>query len=237
MTDFTTNKYGDIISVDNGESVDTVEMYSINGVTDSRRYHAARKVAQGLNTVEDSRNLSDHIEQLKEYLAEYSDVFEEYGIPENITSFENAIAALEAQAESILDDSATVFDSEPAKVKLTAKQAQYLRDDQRARNVTSVNISTGIHEGNLPVEENAERVEQSLEDIISSINSIRHAIYNALPEEYIMEMYQEAMRDDFEDNYDYDDYDDYDDYNNDHDGYDVNFVVFYEDRDHFDDVD
>lgn len=71
-----------------------------------------------------------------------------------------------------------VFGAEPRSLEGSDAMAQYLAHDSYAAHIAKVNLTTGIHEGNLGNGDNAVELETLLSDFRSRIEDIREHMYD-----------------------------------------------------------
>lgn len=147
------------------------------------------------NKTESFKALSEDMKRLHAFASENDDSHAMVKISEILLEI----------SERKLDSQETVthyvFGAEPRSLEGSDAMAQYLAHDSYAAHIAKVNLTTGIHEGNLGNGDNAVELETLLSDFRSRIEDIREHMYDFGS----LERYEYEYDDEYEEDDEYED--------------------------------
>ena len=181
-------------------SLENIKHYTIEGDVDTTNYDGVHALANGLNVAEAANRIVNEIQDIREYAAE-NDLLEQV---------ENRLDDVENQSKQVPAMVREIFSNDTNdEVEVSPLAMSYLQNNDLAKNVLTVNLTTGVYKGNTPNEESVEVVNEIINEIFNDLFDIRNEL---------------GMFDDDEEYWDdeYGDWDNEDDYDewNDDDWYD-----------------
>lgn len=124
------------------------------------------------NKAESFKALSEDMKLLHAVASEHNDYLAMVKISEILSEIS------ERKLDSPETVTSHVFGDEPHSLEGSDAMAQYLAHDSYAAHIAKVNLTTGIHEGNLGNGDNAVELETLLSDFRSRIEDIREHMYD-----------------------------------------------------------
>lgn len=195
-------------------SLADIKHYTIEGDVDTTNYDGVHALARGINVAEAANRIVNEIQDIREYAAE-NDLLEQV---------ENRLDDVENQSKQVPAMVREIFSNDTDdEVEVSPLAMSYIKNNTLAKEVLTVNLTTGIYKGNTPNEESVEVVNEIINDIFNDLFDIRNEL---------------GMFEDDEEYWD-DEYDDWDEYDydewNDDDWYDGE--LSFDDEEEYEDED